>query len=132
MTAAEALAAGRVAAEELMVDECTVRRRTGETTDPLTGEVAPTYAVILTGQKCKVQTRGNWGESRDVGEAARVILSLEVHFPITVVALEVRDEITIDAAVHDPDLVGRVLRVKDLHHKSFATARRVMCQEVTG
>lgn len=115
-----------------MVDECTVRRVTGETTHPDTGAVTPTYAVILTGQKCKVQTRGNWGEPRDVGEAALVVLSVEVHFPIAVTGVQVRDEITIDASVHDPDLVGRVLRVKDLHHKSFATARRVMCQEVTG
>jgi len=115
-----------------MVDACTVRRVTGEATHPTTGAVTPTYSVILAGQKCKVQTRGNWGESRDVGEAALVILSIEVHFPITVVALQTRDEITIDASVHDPNLVGRVLRVKDLHHKSYATARRVMCQEVTG
>ena len=115
-----------------MADECTVRRVTGDTTHPDTGVVTPTYAVILTGQKCKVQTRGNWGESRDVGEAALVVLSIEVHFPITVTGVQVRDEITIDASVHDPDLVGRVLRVKDLHHKSYTTARRFMCQEVTG
>lgn len=115
-----------------MVDSCTVRRRTGETTHPTTGAVTPVYAVVLTGQKCKVQTRGNWGESRDIGEAALVILSLEVHFPVAVTGIEVRDEITINASVHDPDLVGRVLRIKDLHHKSYATARRVMCEEVTG
>lgn len=115
-----------------MVDECTVRRQTGVTTHPTTGVDTPTYAVVLTGQKCKVQTRGNWGESREIGEAALVILSIEVHFPIAVTDLQVRDEVTIDASVHDPDLVGRVLRIKDLHHKSYATARRVMCQEVTG
>lgn len=115
-----------------MVDACTVRRRTGETTDLSTGAVTPTYDVILAGQSCKVQTRGNWGESREVGEAALVVLSIEVHFPIAVVALETRDEITVDVAVYDPDLIGRVFRVKDLHHKSYATARRVMCQEVTG
>ena len=115
-----------------MVDTCTVRRITGETTHPTTGAVTPVYTVALAGQKCKVQLRGNWGEARDVGEANLVVIPVEVHFPITVVGLETRDEITIDASVHDPDLVGRVLRIKDLHHKSYATARRVVCQEVTG
>jgi len=119
-------------AESIMVDSCTVRRRTGTTTNPTTGVVTPVYAVVRTSQKCRVQARGNWGEARDVGEAALVILALEVQFPMSVTDLQARDEITIDACVNDPDLVGRVLRVKDLHHKSHATSRRVLCQEVTG
>lgn len=132
MSAQSAMEAGRRMAESLMVDSCTVRRRTGTTTDPNTGEVTPTYTVIRTGQKCKVQTRGYWGEARDVGEAAVVILSLEIQFPTSVTDLVTRDEITIDSSQNDPTLVGRVFRLKDLSHKSFATARRVMCQEVTG
>lgn len=115
-----------------MVDSCTVRRRTGETTDLDTGAVTPVYTTVYTGQACRVQTRGYWGEARDVGEAARVILAFEVQFPIAVTDLQTRDEITIDACVNDPDLVGRVLRLKDLAHKSHATSRRVLCQEVTG
>lgn len=132
MSVSDLLAAGRAAAEVLMVDRCTVRRVTGKTTNTSTGEVTPTYAVVMTNQACKVQARGNWGESRDVGEANLVILSIEVHFPVAITSIDTRDEITIDASVHDPDLVGRVFRVRDIHHKSFATARRLMCQEVTG
>jgi uncharacterized protein (DUF2237 family) len=126
-----ALARGRAAAEAIMVDSCTIRRRTGTTTDLSTGEVTPTYSVLYTG-KCRVQSSGNWGEARDVGEAALVLLTLQVQLPIAVVGLEKGDEITIDASVHDPDLVGRVVRIRDLHHKSHATSRRVMCTEVTG
>lgn len=115
-----------------MVDSCTIRRRTGTTTDLSTGEVTPTYSTLYTTQKCRVQSSGNWGEARDVGEAALVLLMLQVQLPIAVVGLEKGDEITIDASVHDPDLVGRVVRIRDLHHKSHATSRRVMCTEVTG
>jgi hypothetical protein len=127
-----ALARGRAAAEAIMVDTCTIRRRTGATTNPTTGAVTPTYSVLYAGQKCRIQTSGNWGEARDVGEAALVLLTLQVQLPIAVTGLEKSDEITIDASVHDPDLVGRVVRIRDLHHKSHATSRRVMCTEVTG
>lgn len=129
---AAALEDGRAAAEERMVDTCTVRRPIGETTHPDTGAVTTAYETLLTDQKCEVQSRGYWGESRDVGQANLIVLVLEVKFPISVLGLNVEDEITMTAAVHEPDLVGRVFRLKDLSHKSYATARRVLCREVTG
>jgi hypothetical protein len=132
MSALDLIAKGRVAAEAIMLDTCTIRRRTGETTDLDTGEVTPVYTTILTGQKCKVQTRGAWGEPRDIGEAAKVILAFEIHLPVSVTGLNTRDEITIDTATSDPELVGRTFRIKDLAYKSLATARRFLCQEVTG
>ena len=132
MSALDLIAKGRAAAEAIMLDTCTIRRRTGETTDPDTGEVTPVYTTIMTGQKCKVQTRGYWGEPRDIGEAAKVVLAFEVHLPVSVTGLVTRDEITIDTATSDPELVGRTFRIKDLAHKSLATARRFLCQEVTG
>jgi hypothetical protein len=132
MNASDLLAQGRAAAEALMVDSCTIRRRTGDTTNLTTGAVTPTYSVLYAAQKCRVQTNGGWGEPRDIGEAALVLLTLQVQLPIAVTGLRKGDEITIDTSVHDPDLVGRVVRIKDLHHKSHATSRRVMCTEVTG
>jgi len=132
MTAQSALEAGRRMAESLMVDSCTIRRRTGVTTNPTTGEVTPTFTVLYTGQKCRVQTRGNWGEAKDIGEAALVLLTVEVQLPISVAGVQVRDEITIDACVNDAELVGRLFRVKDLNHKSHGTMRRLMGTEVTG
>lgn len=127
-----ALGMGRAAAEALMVDRCTIRRRTGETVDPDTGDVTPTYTVLYSDQRCRAQSRGYWGERRDVGEADLIVLQIELQLPIAVTGLQVSNEVTIDASVHDPDLIGRVLRIKDLSHKSHATARRVMCLEVTG
>ncbi|GAB3656481.1 DUF6093 family protein [Glycomyces tarimensis] len=132
MSAALVLARGRAAAERLMVDRCTIRRRTGETTDRTTGAVVPTYSTLYADQKCRVQTRGYWGEARDIGEAALVLLSVEVQLPMAVTGLQVRDEIVLVSSEHDPDLVGILFRLKDLNHKSHATMRRVLCTEVTG
>jgi hypothetical protein len=124
--------AGRRLAESLMVDSCTIRRRTGTTTDPDTGDVTPTFTVLYTGQKCRVQTRGNWGEAKDIGEAALVLLTVEIQLPISVTGVDVRDEVTIDVCANDAELTGREFRVKDLNHKSHATMRRLMGTEVTG
>jgi hypothetical protein len=44
----------------------------------------------------------------------------------------VDDTVTITAAVLDAQLVGRVFRVVELFHKSFATAQRVRVEEVAG
>lgn len=132
MTAQSALEAGRRMAEALMVDSCTIRRRTGTTTNPTTGTVTPTFSTLYTAQKCRIQTRGNWGEAKDIGEAALVLLTVEIQLPVTVTGVEVRDEVTIDVCVNDAELVGREFRVKDLNHKSHGTMRRLMGTEVTG
>ena len=60
-----------------------------------------------------------------------LLLRLEVQLPMTVTGLRVSDEITIDTSAHDPDLVDRVFLVRDLAHKSHATARRVQVTEKT-
>lgn len=130
MSAASALAAGRRAAERLMVDACTIRRVTSSATDPNTGVITPTYTTIY-GGKCRVQQAQALGEARQAGEAHLVMLRLEVQLPMTVTGLAEADEVTITASAHDPDLVGRVMLIRDLAHKSHATARRVQVQERT-
>lgn len=133
MSAAAALARGRLAARALMVDACTIQRRTGQTTDPLSGAVVPTYVSKYVGA-CKVQTAGAgaMGRRYNVGEVAEVMVRLELHLPIVGSENIARgDLVTITASVLDAALVGRVLRVHDLSHKSFATARRFLLEEVT-
>lgn len=131
MSIASALAAGRAAAESLMVDTCTIRRVAGATSDPDTGEETPTYESLYTGN-CRVQQAQAQAQSEDVGEDQLLLLRLEVQLPMSVVGLEVGDHITLTASVHDPDLVDRVFLVHDLAHKTHATARRVQCLERTG
>lgn len=131
MTAASLLARGRAAAERLMVDTCTIRRRTGETTDEY-GQISPTYGDPLYTGRCRVQQAGAQAGAQQPGEAYVLLLRLEVQLPMSVVGLEVGDEITVTASAHDPDLVDRTFLVRDLAHKTHATARRVQVTEQTG
>lgn len=131
MSRESALARGRAAAEIGMVDTCQIRRITGATSDPDTGEETPTYQALYTG-KCRVQQATAQAQREDVGEDHLLLLRLEVQLPMTVVGLEVGDEITITAAAHDEDLTGRVFLTHDLAHATHKTARRVQCLEKTG
>lgn len=129
MTAA-LLARARAAAERLMADECVVRRRTGVVTDPETGQTTPTYATVYAG-RCRVQQRGPSARSAEAGEAHVLMQRLEVHVPVSVSGVAVGDEVTITASAHDPDLVGRTFLVRELAHKSMASARRLGVEERT-
>lgn len=132
MSRASVLARGRAAAALGMVDSCTIRRRTSQSTDPNTGVTTAIRSTVYSG-KCRVQQRGIGGArpEQDVGEAYQLMLQLELQLPMSVTGLRVGDEVTITASVNDADLVGRVFRIRDLAHKSEATARRVGVQEVT-
>lgn len=132
MSRAAVLARGRAAAEAGMVDACQIRRVTGRATDPFSGVETPTYLNpdVYAG-KCRVQQALAQAQQQDVGQDYLLLLRLEVQLPMTVVGLRVGDEITITASVSDPDLPGRVFLVRDLFHKTDATARRVQCTERT-
>jgi hypothetical protein len=69
--------------------------------------------------------------AQEVGGAHLAVLSPELHVPIEVVGVVEGDVVTITASENDPELVGRVFRVMGPTHKSFATARRFQCTEVT-
>lgn len=132
MTAAGTLARGRAAAEALMVDTCTIAHRTGSTTDDLTGETVATWETVYTG-KCKIQNASiAQGQQVEAGELEPVLLRLELHLPIAGTSgIERGDRVTITTSTHDPDLAGRTLRVHDLSHKTWPTARRLGVQETT-
>lgn len=131
MSAATALARGRQAAEALMADTCEIKRVTSEVTDLHSGVITPAYSTIYAG-KCRVQQKEAQGrEETGAGQAYLIMLVMELQLPIAVTGLQVDDEVTITASVHDPDLVGRVWTIRDLMHKTHATARRVSIQERT-
>jgi hypothetical protein len=124
------IVAARRAAERLMVDACTVRRVTGEATDPDTGSVAPTYDQIYTG-KCKVQAQGVISRVHTAGEHQFVVQHNRIDLPAGSAAVIVGDVVDVTASVNDPALVGRRFRVIELLHKSFASAQRLGVEEVT-
>ena len=126
------LARGQAKAEAGMVDACTIRRPTGTGLDDFSGTTVTTYLSPdpYTG-KCRVQQGIAQAAQDEVGEDALLELRLVLQFPVSVVGLQVGDEITITAS-RDADLVGRVFRIRDLMHKTDETARRVGVVERTG
>lgn len=131
MSAATALVRGRAAALALMVDTCVIKRVTAETTDPFSGTITPTLTTVYSGV-CRVQHgEAQAREEANVGQAYLLMLILELQLPMTVTDLQVDDQVTVTASVHDPDLVGRVFTVRDLFHKTHAASRRLRIQERT-
>jgi len=112
-----------------MVDACVIRRRTGETTDPTTGEVTPTYAQVYSG-KCRVQTRNIATQSSNVGQQRVDLFTSELQLPIEVVDVLVNDVVEVTDSL-DPALVGHSMRVTNLAYGTHKTARRLPLQEIT-
>ena len=133
MSATSVTLRGQVAALALMQDACTVTRITGQSTNTQTGAVTNTTSTIYTG-KAKIQqvVTGGLARPASVGEAQVWQLPLHAHLPMTAVGVQVGDIVTVTASVLDPDLVGRTFWVRELFHKSYATARRLGLEEVTG
>lgn len=124
------LTRGRAAAEALMVDACTIERKTGESTSTTTGAVTPTYTTLYTG-KCRIQQRSTEARVEDNAEQYDRMLRLEVQLPMAVTGLKVDDRVTVTASVYDADLVGRQVWIRHLFHKTHATARRVVAEELS-
>jgi hypothetical protein len=134
VTAEAALMAGRQAAEAEMLDTCTLGQpSTTHTTDPVTGAVTYATTSYYSGA-CRVQLpNGTRGDTvQDAGERANFVQSPIVSVPMSVVGVRVGDIVTITGSQLDPDLVGTVMRVTAITRKSFLTARRLFCEEVTG
>lgn len=124
------LARAQAAAIQGMVDTCLIRRLTGSATDPETGNVTPTYTTVYSG-RCKVRLKVPRAQPQTVGEAAVFVARLELHVPVTVTGVASDDLVTVTAAAHDQDLLGRSWHIRELFHQSFPSARRFSMIEVT-
>lgn len=131
MSVTSALARGRVAAQALMVDTCTITYVVGTSMDPLTGDTVEQTATRYAGQ-CRIQQPQAVGERLDAGEVADVLLRLQLQLPVAgTEAVAREDVVTVTACASDAALVGRRFRVRDGHHKTHATARRLAIEEDT-
>lgn len=125
------LARAQAAAAQGMVDTCLVQRSSaGSTVDPDTGRVTPVYATVYTG-KCRVRQRVPRAQPQTLGEAEVFVARLELHIPVTVAGVASDDIVTITAAKHDQDLVGRTWHIRELAHATYLSARRFSMIEVT-
>lgn len=131
MSAAGITLAGRRAAERLMVETCTIGRQSGLTTDQTTGKVTPAYEQVYSGP-CKVQTFTNREIFKDGGEHQFIVQRYELEIPFSATGVRTGDVATITSSQLDPDMPGRQYRVAALLNKSFATARRLSVEELTG
>lgn len=129
MSRASVVARGRQMAARGMVDTCVVRHQTGTAVDPDTGKVTPTYTDVYTGA-CRVQFRGLATQSPTSGQQRVDLLSAELQLPIAVTQVLVNDVVEVTTSL-DPDLPGRLLRIKNLMHGTHKTARRLQIEEVT-
>lgn len=132
MTRAAVLARGREAAEAGMADACSVQRETAVITDDLDPSiVTPTLVGVYSG-KCRIQQSIAMGQRTEAGEVSVVVLRLELQLPVIGSENIARGDIVIlTAAVNDPSLIGRRFTIRDLHHKSEATSRRMTIEERT-
>lgn len=142
MSVLDLLAEGRAAAEAIMLDTCTVTRVTGPEgeIDPETGLPAPAptetvyplpAAVAPLDGRCKVQTYEPHESTRESGDHVFTEQRYHLHLPIGAGPFKVGDTATIMTASADAQLVGRSYRIAGLHHKSLATAQRLLVDEIT-
>lgn len=132
MSAETTLARAQVFAARLMVDACTIQRRTGSTPIGDSGDTTPTYITIYTGI-CKMQQAGAaFARPADVGQAELFLTRMSLHVPVTAPVAQPDDLLTITASVHDPDMVGRQWHIRGLPDKSWPSAHRYSVELVAG
>jgi hypothetical protein len=127
------LTEGRLLAESLMQDTCSVSTWTGRTVqNETTGAEAKVYAVDFT-SKCKVQRRSqNQTTEPEVGGRRIAVDEVEIHLPVSaeqVVEGQVI-EITAVGSLSDVRLLGRKFVVSAPMNKSYATATRLSVKEL--
>lgn len=117
MTAASAIRAGRAAAENLMVDACSVSRST-----------APVYTGRCRLQVASVRPPNVAG---GVETFAWSVLDLLAHLPVSAPDLFDGDTLVVTASEMNAHLVGKAFRVRAMiTPKSFETKRTVVLSQV--
>lgn len=120
-----------------MLDTCLITREAVAEPDPADydvetdtwGPAAPD--VVVYDGRCQVQLRDVQGLVDEQGGEQVSRMRFVVKLPTSAAGARVGDRVTLVTSWADPELVGRTFRVRDLFHKSFATARRLVVEEDT-
>lgn len=129
MSIASAVARGQRFAERQMADTCTVRRKTGETTDPDTGAVTPVMTPVYTG-RCRLIQPSPTGGQTTVGEAVLTLSGSVLCLPVSALGVTTDDVATMDTS-GDPDAVGAKLKIGSPAHQSHPVERRFPVTEIS-
>jgi hypothetical protein len=133
VSAASAVAAGRVAAEALMVDTLTVEAPNGTTLDPDTLEEVPAWTSVYEGPG-RVQRPGALSPREDVAGGYEFgVKAILAQLPLTATGITAGARVTVTALgpLSDPDLLGLVATVQANLTKTHATKRTLVCEEVS-
>jgi hypothetical protein len=129
MTAEAATLAGRAAAEQLMVDTCTISEAGGQGVfNETTGQYDGATSSTVYSGPCRVKPRDNQDRIRQFGEQTISLWPYLVSVPMSVTGIDVDALVTITTSELDPDLAGKVLRVRQVAQGSHITARRLGCE----
>ena len=120
---------GQRMAEQLMVDQLTLERPTGKTIR-VDGVSVPEMVTVWSGRG-KVQSQQSYPSQPEVGGGTVTLAIFEVHIPVSAEARPLVDDVFVVEASRDPALVGTRLRVRVDPSKTWRTARRFNCEEVT-
>jgi hypothetical protein len=134
MTAQATAARGRAAAERIMLDTCTIRAEVAgasRTFNSSTGDYDPAQGDVIYSGKCRVKDATFRALEVEAGDAPQIVTQLVVSIPIAVTGILERQTLTVDTSIDDPALAGQVVRIVNVPHGSFMTARRLVCKEWT-
>lgn len=128
---AQAMIRGRLAAEALMVDTCTITRpTTTTTTNPDTGAVTRTTTTVYSG-KCRMRLPSPVARPDVVGGAQEFLQHPVLSLPATTTGVQIDDLVTMTASLL-PGLVGRVFHVRAQPGQTHETAARFEVMEAMG
>lgn len=112
MTPEAVLERGRIAAESLMVDSCTIRHpSTRGSFNESTGQYPSTAGALIYQGKCKRVAAGTMPTTAASGDRDVTQVRSEVRIPVASEHVPVGAIVTLDACPNDPSSVGTKLRV---------------------
>ena len=120
---------GQRMAESLMTDSLRLDHPTGKTIR-VDGVSVPEMVTVWSGRG-KVQSQQSYPSQPDVGGGTVTLAIFEVHIPVDATARPLVDDVFVVESSRDPALVGTRLRVRVDPSKTWRTARRFNCEEVT-
>lgn len=127
-----AIAAGRLAHQELMVDACTIARNGAPTLDRTTSVLTPGPATVLYTGPCRIKAQ-RMPRDKQAGERLTVTARYELALPFAAFAsdaLLVGDTATVTVS-GDSRLVGQQMAVMAVDFGSTATAWRITVEDIT-
>lgn len=120
-----------------MRDECRIERPGLPVLDQVTLKLIPGPSTVLYQGKCRVGSSGESGAGealetiKHAGERQIYEVSLVISVPVAVRGVRVDDRVVITSSPLDPEVTGRNFLVQGVTAKSHATARRLVCREMT-